>query len=383
MNIIWLYDRPLVSEAGGTERITYLIAKGLSLEGHNCLGMLVIPNGSKDISYNTKKISNLYEFLKTNHIDIVINQIAYDRWLLETFLKDGGEKWEKDGGRIISCLHFDPQNPSDLYLMKCKRNKDLKDIIKIIAIIIFHVHYKHRQQENEGIIYNYIYDNSDWFVVLSERHIPYLKKVMRRTDYSKVVAINNPLTFDDISSPAILSEKRKIAIVCARMSEYHKRISIILKAWNIVKKQPESNEWQLVIIGDGPDLQAYKNYVASKHIPDVKFEGQQSPEAYYRIASILLLTSSAEGWGLTITEGLQRGVVPVVMDSCPVFKDIIDDGINGILTPNNRIISYAKDILKLIKNPEILKEMQHNALDSARRYLTTNIIKKWEMIINS
>lgn len=38
------------------------------------------------------------------------------------------------------------------------------------------------------------------------------------------------------------------------------------------------------------------------------------------------MTSSAEGWGLTLTESLQRGVVPVVMNSSPVFSEIIETG---------------------------------------------------------
>lgn len=265
--------------------------------------------------------------------------------------------------------------------MKGKSNKNLKEYINLVRVIIFHKYYERIQQKQEGETYNYIYDNSDWFVALSKTHFPYLHKVMCRKEYSKLVAINNPLTFDEISGLDILSEKKKMVLVCARMSEYHKRISLILKAWKMLQKNDQTSDWQLVLLGDGTDLNRYKDYVQAKHIRNVKFEGQQSPEPYYHDASILLLTSSAEGWGLTITEGLQRAVVPVVMESCPVFREIIVDGENGFLTPNGDVRRFAEKIELLIHNPKLLKEMQEKALNSSEAFSIKKTMGKWENLI--
>ena len=94
----------------------------------------------------------------------------------------------------------------------------------------------------------------------------------------------------------MLEKKKNVVLVCARMSEYHKRISIILKAWMAICKRKEVNGWTLKMVGVGPDLQRYKDFVSTNCIPNVRFEGQQSSEPYYNEASILLLTSSAEGY---------------------------------------------------------------------------------------
>lgn len=382
MNILWIYNHPLNPEAGGTERITSLIAKGLSLHGHQCIGMLVFDESIKHMFYKGNKIDNLFCFLKEQNVDIVINQIAYAKWLLNFFLKNGGNKWKKEGGRIISCLHFDPKNPSLLYYYKSKQNKSLIDILNILKTFFLYKYYEKRQQENEGDIYNYIYENSDWFVTLSETHFPYLKKVMKRDKYDKLVAINNPLTFDDISVPDILSQKKKIVLVCARMSEYHKRISIVLKTWRYLQKFHNVTDWTLVLLGDGPDIQRYKHFVKKHKLHNIKFEGQQSPEPYYREASILLLTSSAEGWGLAITEGLQRGVVPVVMNSCPVFSEIIQNGQNGFIVPNNKIKLFAHTVLQLMTHHDYLHNTQCKALKSAERFCLDATMEKWIKIIN-
>lgn len=383
MTILWIYNLPLKPEAGGTERITSLVAKGLSLRGHHCMDILVFDEHTGTMNYRSESILDLYRFLKEHRVDVVINQIAYSSWLLDMFLNKGGEKWRKEGGKIISCLHFDPKNPSYLYWLKSKYHKTWMDWLQIAKATMFQKYYTLRQEQNEGSIYNHIYEHSDYFVALSPTHFPYLHKVMKRAEYQKLVSINNPLTFDNISTPEILQKKKNIVLVCARMSEYHKRISLILKTWKLLqRKYPIASNWTLKIVGEGSDLDNYQKYVCTKKITHLQFEGQQSPEPYYLEASLLLLTSSAEGWGLTITEGLQRGVVPIVMDSSPVFDEMIRDKIDGFITPNNNINRFAEKIVCLMENAELRKKMQLAALKSAEAFSLENTMDKWERKCN-
>ena len=383
MNILWIYNRPLNPESGGTERITSLVAKGLISRGHNCLGILVFDEHSGQMLHNGKTVEDLFAFLREQKVDAVINQIAYSQWLLDAFLKAGGTRWRQEGGLIVSCLHFDPKNPSLLYMLSGKQSKTVRDWLNIAKAALLFPYYKRLQENQEGDVYNYIYDNSDRFVVLSETHIPYLHNVMRRADYDKLEVINNPLTFDDISDVSILPQKKKIALVCARMSEYHKRISLVLKSWRYLQENMGIPDWTLVLLGDGPDLDRYKKYVLAHKMNNVVFEGQKSPEPYYREASILLLTSSAEGWGLTITEGLQRGVVPVVMESCPVFREIINDGENGFLTKDRDVKEFADRIWRLAGDANLLNRMQENVLESSYRFSLDLVMDSWERILIS
>lgn len=383
MTLLWIYNLPLKPESGGTERITSLVAKGFSLRGYHCMDILVFDEHTGMMSYRSDPIVDLYVFLKKHKVDIVINQIAYSNWLLDMFLDKGGEKWKQEGGKVISCLHFDPKNPSLLHLLESKYHKTWRDWLYLAKAFVLQKYYKFRQEQEEGSIYNHIYEHSDYFVTLSSTHFPYLRKVMKRADYHQLVAINNPLTFDTISTADILEKKKNIVLVCARMSEYHKRISLILKTWKLLqKKYPIADNWTLKIVGEGSDLDNYRKYVRTKRITHLQFEGQQSPEAYYQEASLLLLTSSAEGWGLTITEGLQRGVVPIVMNSSPVFTEIIKDKIDGFITPNNNINRFAEKIVCLMMNAELRKKMQLAALKSAEAFSLENTMDKWECKCN-
>ncbi len=367
---------PLEPEAGGTERITSLVAKGLSERGHKCLDILVLTEDGS-MTYKGNPLSDLYMFLKEKEVDVVINQIAYAKWLLSEFLSRGGARWHAEGGRIISCLHFDPCNPSYIHLLRSYEHLSLKQYVSLIRQYMLKPYYRNKQQQSEGEIYNYIYENSDMMISLSETHFPYLKKVMQRNEYMKLHAIGNMLTFPYVAGTEILKTKSKTVMVCARMSEYHKRITLILKAWELVKRCPIAGDWVLKIIGDGHDLPRYKRMVMKRGIVDIEFLGQQSPKSFYENGAILLMASSAEGWGLAITEGLQNGVVPVVMDSSPVYSDIIQNGYNGILTPDNDVKAFAKAVIWLISDDEQRRKMQINALESAMRFTSEKTIEKW------
>lgn len=381
MTILWIYNMPLIPEAGGTERITSLVAKGLSKRGHKCMGILEFQEGSKTMTYEGKPVTDLYSFLKENHVDVVINQIAYSTWLLRDFLTRGGDRWHKEGGKIISCLHFDPCNPSYKQLIKSQEQLSWRNRIDIIKHTLFSIYYRRKKELGEGLVYNYIYDNSDVFIVLSDRHRPYMEKVMKRQNYEKIVAINNPLTFPDIATEADLDRKKKTVLVCARMSEYHKRISLTLKAWKQLKKEGANDGWTLKFVGEGPDLDRYKTYARHNGLDNVEFCGRQDSLPYYQEASILLLTSSAEGWGLALTEALQNGAVPVVMNSSPVYEDIIDNCYNGYLTPNGNVKSFVRHIKALITDSRRLRAMQGNTLTSAHRFTISKTIDQWQQII--
>lgn len=376
--ILWLYNMPLVPEAGGTERITSLIRNGLLRRGYDCMKMLVVNPETEKITYEGEQIHDLFEFLKKNNVDTIINQDGITNKVLNVFLNKGGLRWQREGGKIITCLHFDPDAPSVIKLFLSKKTKTLKDWFIITKLQLLSSYYQNQKDNQAGKLYNELYDKSDSFVCLSKTHFAYLHKVMKRTSYEKMVAINNPLTFDDISDISILYKKKKQVLIVARMDEFYKRISLALKAWGFLQ---DIKDWHLVIVGDGPSLCDYKDYVQKNHLHNVCFKGRQPPETYYKDSSIFLMTSDKEGWGLTLTESLQRGVVPIVMDSCPVFSEIISDGVNGFLTPNNEIKKFADKVRLLMTNHDILYKMEKQALVSASKFNMDNTIKQWEKIL--
>lgn len=379
--ILWIYSKPLCPEAGGTERITSLIQRGLRQIGYNCMDILVIDVQNRYAEYQGEKVCDIYDFLKANKVDVVINQWGQIPDFLRYFLDNGGKRWQNEGGRVISCLHFHPAPPSLYHNFSIKWNKTWHDYYVMVKARLFAHHYAKLDKQRIGKAYRWVYDHSDVFVMLSESFRRYIVEAMDVEDDSKLVAINNPLTFEDLSNEDIFQQKEKIILVVSRMYEWHKRISLVLKAWEKLYNKDCMQGWQLIIVGTGRDMEVYKQYVREHKIERILFDGQQSPERYYTKAKIFLMTSEREGWGLTITEAMQRGVVPVAFDTTSSFHDIITNDENGFLVKEGSMRSFVKKIVQLAKNNEQWKIMAKNALASTSRFSLNAITKEWEKIL--
>ena len=383
MNIAFLYNKSLYKNVGGTELTTMLSIEMLKNLGHKSFAFIIFNESEKTFSYEDEKISDLYIFLQSNDIKVIINQIGYSTIILKPFLEGGGDKWKQEGGKIITYMHFDPRMLSNLDYFLSINNKSIKDYIVICKLFLLKKYYSKKERNEYVNIYGYLYEKSDMYVTLSSTHFPYLKSLLKLESYNKLYSINNPLTFNDISSPEILDKKEKTILLVARLSEIHKRISIAINVWNRISKKSQYKDWQFKIVGTGTDKQRYIDYVKKHRIERIFFEGEQDPEPFYCRASIFLMTSPAEGWGLTITESLQRAVVPVIMNSSPVFSEIIENNISGILVKDNDLKEFQNAIEELMDNEHLRIQLGKNCLERAKLFSKEMTQKKWEKLIDT
>lgn len=226
------------------------------------------------------------------------------------------------------------------------------------------------------------YLNSDKTVLLSNYYTKPYMDIAGIKDASKLTAIGNCLTFDHTISKEKLSEKEKEIIIVARFDEDTKRLSLALKAWSKIEEKLQNTEWHLTLVGDGRDIDYYKYLVTKLNLKKVSFTGYQSPEKYYDRASIFLMTSSAEGWPMVLMEACQKGVVTIAMDSFGSLHDIIIDGYNGAIVPNNDTNALANAIRELTSNAEKRHILAENAIESSRRFTIDKISNSWNSLFN-
>lgn len=379
--ILWLYSSRLYPpEKGGTERITCLTQSGLSARGYHCMDTLVVKASTGEVSYMDERVTDIYGFLKDNKVDVVINQNCIGHTELDIFLEGGGRLWHDEGGKIVSCLHYAPVFPhSTARSLWIQPNKSIKDWLRIPKYWLTESKRKKRYFYCYANTFNHLYDVSDYMTVLSASFVPEMEQVMGHSRLNRIHVINNPLTFAEISSPEILKHKKHEMLVVARFEDWHKRVSLVLEAWR--KISGRLPDWNLTIVGDGPCREQYEHYISRHRLQRVSLEGRQMPELYYSRASIFLMTSSFEGWGQTLTEAQERGCVPVVMNSSSAFHDIIQNGENGILTPNNHMGEFCKVLLRLANDNANRNRLALAGLKSVERFTFDKVMEQWEEIL--
>jgi glycosyltransferase involved in cell wall biosynthesis len=382
MSVLWIYDKMIDPEAGGTERATHLVMAALSDRGYQTAGFLVFrQEGAPREILNAAgdRVDDLYEFLKDNDVSVVVNQIGYSKWLLEEFFARGGTRWKEEGGRIVTKLHFDP-------LMFSTRLRDLtrdwhqrnpKQKFRRLGRIVLLPLERCRARQTLRDAYAYLLEQSNVYVILSEKHRQKFYDMSSRKHCDRVRTIANPNTFATTLAPEMVPLKSNTVLIVSRLDEPQKRVSLALLAWEKVMQMGEFSNWNLKVLGEGDYREDYRMLIAKKRIANVEFVGNTDPEPFYEDAALYLHTAKREGWGLTIAEAMQKGVVPVVMRSSPVFDELIAHGENGILTENGNVKSFATKLADLMRLRNKRERLALRAIETSHHHDLDRIIEKW------
>lgn len=227
----------------------------------------------------------------------------------------------------------------------------------------------------------YVYNNSDIYEVLSPSFVDLFKTFTGIKNPIKLRVQTNPITIDRQDSFLDFNSniKKKEVIYVGRLDFVQKRVYRVIDTWNYLENR--FPEWQLTIVGDGDDRNNLEKHVNALGLNRVRFEGFKNPVEYYKRASILLLTSDFEGFGLVIVEGMSYGVVPFVYGSYPAVYDIIEDKRNGFILPNSEIGYDAKRMSEMMESimidNEKWQQLSREAIKRSSQFSLENIYKQW------
>ena len=317
--------------------------------------------------YKKNDVLSLHNYIIKNNIDVMINQWG-DSSLCAKAKKNTSCK-------LVVCWHLDVLRRADKNLGK----KD-KIIKRFIGNNLFEKYNRIKQLKE----HNRNYRLSDKYVFLSDSFVNTYKNLVKIEDKdNKLSAISNPLTYNFDYNFNDIDRKKKEVLFVGRIFEYHKRLSYILKIWSQIEKDKDFDEWTLKIVGDGPDMAMVKDLSNKLQLNHITFEGFKNPRKYYNEASIFVMTSAFEGFGMTLVEALQYATVPVVMCTYSSLHDIIINEYNGLIIPDNDIDMYVSKLKQLMSDDKYRLKLAHNGLSTCRKFNVKNITDEWELLLNN
>ena len=132
---------------------------------------------------------------------------------------------------------------------------------------------------------------------------------------------------------------------------------------------------RLHIYGDGPERGAIEARVAQHGLAARVTMHGAIPDAKPAIASldVLVLPSEAEGFGLVLIEAMAAGV-PVVATNAPGIRDVVTDGVTGLLVPVGRPDALAAAIARILADPALRSSLVMAAADHVRRNYSWDVV---------
>lgn len=374
MNILFV-EISLNPNGGGIERVTDIISGYLTSQGHKCYYLysqtdnpLYKENQKLKINYHNRHKKEfekvLYQYILNNKIGIIINQDLYSANLIQFYQK---YKY-KLNFRLINCFHLSP----DFYLYQQIHGIKYKIKYWIYQYIVRTNLFVSERRK--------MYKICDKFVLLSNSFIPSFAQLYKLKDKNKLYSISNPLPFPKQNID--LKEKKKVVLIIARFFEVQKNIKSALRIWKSIEKQGYDT-WQLKIVGYGQDEVELKEYAKKLNLKHISFEGKkENVSDYYKEASIFMMTSNYEGFGMTLIEAQQHGCIPIVFDNFSVLHDIIQHKYNGYIIPAGDELLYTKTITHLLENQKERDTVAINAYHSSNKFSIMEIGKKWDDLLS-
>lgn len=189
---------------------------------------------------------------------------------------------------------------------------------------------------------------------------------------SKKVVLPNPVVFKRVEGLE-KQIKDKINLLFVGQLISHKGIKFLIETC----KKLESNNWQLFIIGSGPQEEEIKNLILNDE--RFKFIGrvdQSKVIEYYRQADLTLVPSLCyENSPTVIYESLVANV-PVIASDIGGISEIVKDDYNGFTFAPGNEKNLIEVLQHFLNRPENIENLKKNCFVSVRNYSVSNYVKK-------
>ncbi len=217
---------------------------------------------------------------------------------------------------------------------------------------------------------NKFYRDLDLMLVLTERDA----ERFELEGFNNVGVMHNSLSF----YPERVSDLSQPVVVAAGRYAPEKGYDRLIDAF--AKVSPEHPEWTLAIYGHGPLQKRLLGQVEALGLGDsVGIPGLADDiEETLRGASVFALSSIHEGLPMALAEAMACGVPCVAFDCAPGVREIVTDGVDGVVVPPRNVAALAEGLDRLMSDSELRRSLGAAARESVRKFAPDAVLAQWE-----
>jgi len=197
-----------------------------------------------------------------------------------------------------------------------------------------------------------------------------------------VSVMPNPLSFEPLDN---IPDKENIILAVGRLDAWYvKGFDILIKAWGMISQ--DFPNWKLQIVGSGNKkiLKYFRKLISENNIGKqtelLGYQDDVSP--FYKKASIFVMPSRYEGFGMVLIEAMSQGCACIACDYNGRQREIILSENEGVLCPVDDIYSLSNAIRRLIEDEKYRNIIQHGAIVRSKYFDIHKIMDRWDEILH-
>lgn len=154
----------------------------------------------------------------------------------------------------------------------------------------------------------------------------------------------------------------------------------------LVALRKENLPATLVVVGDGEEEKKLKELARKLGVAEqVRFVGRLSKEALgaaVKGADVFVYNTSYEGLPHQLLEVMDLGV-PVVASDIAGNREVIRDGVEGLLVEQNNLPEFKSAVKRLLDNPKLVSQLTANARVRAKDFEQSKVTAKLIKLLQS
>ena len=172
-------------------------------------------------------------------------------------------------------------------------------------------------------------------------------------------------------------------VIAVGRLDYQKGFDRLLDAWALIPSELRKF-WRLDIFGQGEWEEKLNQQIDTLGIGESAAVNKPTDKIFdeYAASDFLVMTSHYEGFPMVMIEAMACGVPTVCFDFLCGPRDIIANGINGIIVPEGNLQALSTAMQQLMEHPEQLARMSEQAKRISEEFSQEVIMRRWNLFIN-
>ncbi|EHE6409675.1 glycosyltransferase family 4 protein, partial [Campylobacter coli] len=219
-----------------------------------------------------------------------------------------------------------------------------------------------------------IFDYFDTLIILSAKELDKWQEW-----HKNIQVIPNFLPF---ASSKTSNLSQKVVLSVGRFTK-EKGFLRLIDIWELVQKDANFKEWKLHIVGDGLLKEEILHKIQAKKLEHsiILLPFNKNIEKEYLKASIYVMASHFEGFGMVLAESANYTIPSIAFDINTGPSDIIDNKKSGFLIEDGNLQEFANKLKILMQDESLREKFGKNAKEKVQKEFSKEVImKKWNKI---